>query len=154
MRCFLFAALLALVAATAHADPPVPFALGVSYDRSVKSGQNGYGFHLTADLGKHVRLQPEFIYLTEHNDVATLQLNLNAHWRMPLFDSFGIYPLVGMSYSHWGYTGPNASRWGMNAGCGAEYCFGGRVSLFTEVRLLVVSHETQPIYTVGLKYHL
>ncbi|MBQ7689744.1 MAG: outer membrane beta-barrel protein [Muribaculaceae bacterium] len=154
LRHLLLAVSLAWTAIATHAAAPLPLSLGVSYDRSIKSHQNGYGFQLTADLGSRFRLQPEFIYLTEHAGVATLQLNLNAHWRVPLFDSFGIYPLAGLSYSHWGYDGPNASRWGMNAGCGAEYTFGSRITLFTEVRLLVVSHETQPIYTAGLKYHL
>ena len=93
------------------------------------------------------------IYFAEHNNTSTLNLNINLHYRLPLFDRFGIYPFIGVSYTHWGYDGPNASRWGANAGCGAEYRFSRRISMFTEVRLQLVSHETQPIVGAGLKYH-
>ena len=135
------------------AEPPVPMALGLTYNRSTLSHQNGIGLKLQADLGSRVRIEPEMIYFAEHDSTTALHLNMNLHWRIGLFDRFGIYPLAGVSYSHWGYQGPNASRWGANLGCGAEYRFMKRLSAYTELRLLIVAHETQPIYTVGLKYH-
>ena len=137
----------------AKAAPPLPMAFGVTYNRSIKSHQNGLGFKLVTDLGKRVRIEPEMIYFAAHDDVTALHLNINLHWRMPLFDSFTFYPLVGLSYTHWGYEGPNANRWGANLGAGAEFQFMRQLSAFTEARVLFVSHETQPIYNVGLKYH-
>ncbi|MBP3737559.1 MAG: outer membrane beta-barrel protein [Muribaculaceae bacterium] len=136
-----------------QAAPPVPLALGVTYNRATKHHQNGWGMKLQADLGSRLRLEPELMYFAEHHQVTTLNLSLNLHWRIPLFDHFGIYPLAGLNYSHWGYEGPNASRLGMNVGCGAEYRFMRALSGFTEVRMQLVSHESQPIFTFGLKYH-
>ena len=135
------------------ASTPVPIAFGVGYFRAVKNSQHGWAAKVQADLGQHLRLEPEMMYFAEHKDVTTLDINLNLHWRLKLFDSFGIYPLVGINYSHWGYEGPNASRWGANLGCGAEYRFSRRISVFTEARLQFVSHETQPLIGAGLKYH-
>lgn len=147
---------LALGAFTAQAAPPMPLplAFGLTYNRATKNHQNGWGMKLQVDLGPRFRLEPEMMYFAEHDDVSTLDLNLNLHWRIPLFSHFGVYPFAGVSYSHWGYNGPNASRWGCNLGCGAELFFARRWSGFTETRLQIVSHETQPIFTFGLKYHI
>ena len=144
---------LLMAAMAAMAAPPVPMAIGLSYNRTLKSDQNGLGVKLTSDLGKRLRIEPEFIYFWAHDDVTTLHLNVNIHWRLPLFDAFAVYPLAGVSYTHWGVEGPNPSRWGANLGCGAEYRFSKPLSAFTEARILLVSHETQPIYSFGLKYH-
>ncbi|MBR1804378.1 MAG: porin family protein [Muribaculaceae bacterium] len=146
--------LVALCAALpVEASTPVPVAMGVTYNRATKHHQNGWGLKLQADLGSRLRLEPELMYFAQHHQVTTLNLSLNLHWRIPLFDQFGIYPLAGLNYSHWGYDGPNASRWGMNVGCGAEYRFMRALSGFTEARMQLVSHESQPIFTFGLKYH-
>ena len=155
MRALLTA--IALLASTsmivAEARPPLPMAFGVSYNYAFKNGQHGWAAKLQADLGSRFRLEPEMMYFSKSNGVTTLKLSLNLHWRKQLFSRFGIYPIVGVNYSHWGYDGPNASRWGANIGCGAEYRIARALSGFTETRLQFVSHETQPMVGVGLKYH-
>lgn len=135
------------------AGPPVPLALGLTYNRATKHHQHGWGIKLQADLGHRLRLEPELMYFAEHHEVTTLDLNVNLHWRVPIFDHFDIYPLSGVNYSHWGYNGPNASRWGMNLGCGAEFRITRSLTAFTEARMQLVSHESQPIFTFGLKHH-
>ena len=153
LRFVLLAAVTAFVVNAVEAAPPLPMAFAATYNWSVKDHQHGFGLKLPTDLGHRLRLEPEFVYFAAHDDVTALHLNVNLHWRVPLFNAFGVYPLLGLSYSHWGYEGPNASRWGANVGCGAEYRFARRLSALTEVRLLLVSRESQPIYTFGLNYH-
>lgn len=153
-KLFFVIAFLALMGnQVAIARPPLPVAFGLSYFRATKNHQNGWAAKLQLDLGKHFRLEPEMMYFAENEGVSTLDLNLNLHYRMKLFDGFGIYPFAGLNYSHWGYDGPNASRWGANLGCGAEYRFSKKMSGFTEARLQFVSHESQPLIGAGLKYH-
>lgn len=155
MRKLLFIIMLASVLAlnAKETKTSLPLAFGVSYNHAFKNNQHGWAAKLQADLGHRFRLEPEMMYFAVHDGVSTLDLNLNLHYRMRLFDGFAIYPFIGVNYSHWGYDGPNASRWGANLGCGAEYRISHRLSLFTEARLQFVSHETQPLLGAGLKYH-
>lgn len=138
---------------TARARTPIPMAVGLSYNRAFKNSQNGWAAKLQVPLNRRIRIEPEMLYFAEHDGVTTLNLSLNVHWCRRLFDGFSIYPFAGLNYSHWGYDGPNASRWGANLGCGAEYRFSGTISGFTEARLQCVAHETQPMVGAGLKYH-
>jgi len=62
-----------------------------------------------------------------------------------------LYPFAGVSYSHWGYDGPNISRWGANLGAGLDLYLGNRWSLIGEFRFMLVKQETQAITTVGIK---
>lgn len=147
-------ALLTLLAAvlSLHAAPPFTMALGATYCRATEYGQNGAGMKLQVGLSKKLRVEPEILYFAQKKDVTTLNLNFNVHYLFPLVEGLALYPFVGPSYTHWGYEGPNASRWGANVGCGAELSVGSRFGVFAEARLQLVSHETQPIMGIGLKY--
>lgn len=130
-------------------------AVGAAYYHATEFGQHGGGVKLQLNTLFNLRLEPEIIYFAQHKDVSTLHLNLNVQYVKSLIKGFNLYPFIGPSYSHWGYDGePNASRWGFNLGCGAELDVIKPFSIFAETRLQFVSHESQPIFTIGLKYHL
>lgn len=141
------------IAIGAQAFERPPMSLGVTYDYATEYSQHGFGIKLQAPIGHHVRLEPEFIYCNENKDATTLHLNLNAQYVKPVTERMNIYPFVGVGYSHWGYIGPNANRWGMNLGAGLEYDLGRRWGVLGELRLHAVKQETQIMTTVGLKYN-
>lgn len=146
----LLIAVTTIVAAYAIERPPL--AVGFTYDYAFKHQQHGFGLKLQTRVFKSFRLEPEFIYCNEHKDVTTLHLNLNLHNVRPITPRLNLYPFMGLAYSHWGYVGPNANRWGVNLGAGLEYYLGRNWSALTELRLHGVKRETQLIYTLGLKY--
>ena len=149
------AVLTALWCSTAHAKIPIKMALGAAYYNAMEYQQHGGGVKLQVNVIKNFRLEPEIIYFAQHKDVSTLNLNLNLQYVRTLIKGINLYPFAGASYSHWGYDGePNASRWGLNLGCGAELDVIKPISIFAETRLQFVSHESQPIFAVGVKYRL
>ena len=147
----LLIAIVASLTATAIERPPL--ALGLTYNHATEYGQHALGVKLQSRLGQHFRLEPELIYCNERKEVTTLHLNVNVHYVMPMATRLNIYPFAGVGYSHWGYVGPNANRWGVNLGAGIEYYLGRRWGALTELRLHGVKHETQTLFTLGLKYN-
>lgn len=148
-------ALLLLVSAAmlvAGAVERPPLAIGFTYNHATEYSHNGFGVKLQGRVSNRLRFEPEMIYTFENKDVTTLHLNLNVHYLLLMSQRFNIYPYAGLSYSHWGYVGPNVNRWGLNLGAGLEYDLGRRWGVLGELRLQAIKSETQLITTLGLKY--
>ncbi len=148
---YLAAATLCLVAALQLGARP-PMGVAATYNFATEYQQHGIGAKLCLDLFRNIRLEPEIIYFAQSQDATTLQLNANVHYVMPMTSRLFLYPYAGVSYSHWGYVGPDRSRWGMNLGGGAELTLGQRWSVIGEFRFMFVKQETQAIVTFGLKH--
>lgn len=132
-------------------DARPPMGIAATYNFASEYQQHGIGAKLSLDVFGPWRLEPEMIYFAQNDDVTTLQLNVNVHYVMPITSRFFLYPFAGVTYSHWGYVGPDHSRWGMNLGGGAEFNLGRRWSVIGEFRFMLVSQETQAITTFGIK---
>lgn len=146
-------ALCALVAITACAQRPrLRSAVAVTYDYATEYRQHGVGAKLRLGLDSHWRLEPELIYFAESRKVTTLQLNAHIHYVEHLGGPVLLYPFAGVSYSHWGYEGPNVNRWGANLGAGLELNIGRGWAVVGEFRFMLVKQETQAITTVGLSH--
>ena len=135
---------------TTSARPPL--ALGVTYNYATEYGQHGIGAKLQLPLGHHWRVSPELIYFAKRRDVTSLHINVNVEHLLPVMSHVQVYPFAGISYSHWGYTGPNASRWGANLGAGLEISLGRSWAALGEARLMLVSRETQVVTSLGIKH--
>ncbi len=129
----------------------LPMGVAATYNFASEYQQHGFGAKLCLDVFGPWRLEPEMVYFAQSDDVTTLQLNVNVHYVMPMMSRLYLYPFAGVTYSHWGYVGPDHSRWGMNLGGGAELTLGRQWSLIGEFRYMLVSHETQAITTLGIK---
>ena len=128
-------------------------ALGATFDYAWKHNQAGFGVKFQYRIVDHVRIEPEMKYFPTHDDVSTLHLSLNVHNLLDIAsDRKTLYPFVGLAYTHWGYVGPDESRVGANLGCGIEYRLNNPLSVFAEQRVQLVSHETQAITSLGVKY--
>lgn len=143
---------IAAIAMGTQAIERPPLALGLTYDYATEYHQHGFGVKLQAPVGKHLRLEPEMIYFNENRDVTAMHLNFNVHYLMPMASHLNLYPFAGVTYSHWGYEGPNANRWGLNLGAGIEYKLSHHWGILVEARLQAIKQETQVISTMGLKY--
>ena len=126
-------------------------ALGLSYDFATEYRQHGLGMKFQVGIDSHWRIEPEIIYFFQSRNVTTLHLNANVQYAMPVVSTLQIYPFMGLSYSHWGYDGPNANRWGANLGAGVEVGLSDNWTAFAEFRFMLVPKETQAISAIGLK---
>ena len=129
-----------------------PMAVGLTYDYATEYGQHGVGAKLQLGIDSHWRIEPEMIYFAQSRKVTTLQLNVNVHYVHHVAGPLAIYPFVGMTYSHWGYKGPNVNRWGANLGAGLELSLGRCWVAVGEGRFMLVKQETQAVTSLGLKH--
>jgi len=127
-------------------------AVGVTYNYATEYHQHGIGAKLQLGIDSHWRIEPEMVYFAQSRDVTTLQLNVNVHYVQHVAGPLALYPFVGMTYSHWGYDGPNVNRWGANLGAGLELSLGRRWVALGEARFMLVKQETQAITTLGIKH--
>ena len=138
----------------AHAFDRPRMAAALTYNYASSYDQHGFGLRLQVPVGNHFRIEPEFIYFTQRKEVATLNLNCNLHYVMPMTSQVNIYPYLGFSYSHWGYPGPNANRIGVNIGAGVEYNINARWGVLGEMRGQLMKKESQFVGILGVKYSL
>lgn len=129
-----------------------PMAVGMAYGYATEYHQHGVGAKLQLGIDSHWRIEPEMIYFAQNREVTTLQLNANVHYVQHVGGPLSLYPFVGVTYSHWGYNGPDHSRWGANLGAGLEVNLGRRWVAFGEFRFMLVKQETQAVTTLGLKH--
>lgn len=127
-------------------------AVAVDYNYAYKHEQSGVGLKFLYAFTDNWRVEPEVMYLAKNEGVSTLNLSLNAHYVLPLASRVGVYALAGINYSHWGLTGPDEDRVGANLGAGVEMRF-NPVGIFAEHRFQLVSHESQNITSVGLRFY-
>lgn len=129
-----------------------PRAVALTYDYATEYRQHGLSAKLQLGVDSHWRIEPELIYFAEKREVTSLMMDLNLQYVQPIVSQLSLYPFAGVSYSHWGYEGPNKSRWGANLGAGLELGLGRNWMAVGELRYLLVSNETEAVATVGLKY--
>ncbi len=129
-----------------------PMAVGMTYNYATEYGQHGIGAKLQLGIDNHWRIEPELIYFAQRRQVTTLQLNANVHYVRHIAGPLSLYPFVGVTYSHWGYQGPDRSRWGANLGAGLEVNLGRRWVAVGEARFMLIKQETQAVTTLGLKH--
>ena len=129
-------------------------AVGATYNFAWGHNQSGFGLKFDCNLIHQIRLEPELIYSSEHDDITTLHLNVNLHYLVPLIDRLTLFPIAGLSYSRWGYQTPadDGSRWGANVGAGLEIDLGRQWVVVAEHRYQLVRRETQGLSGIGLKY--
>lgn len=147
----IIAAMMAITASAQHWR--LPNAVAATYNYATEYHQHGLGAKLQLGITGPWRLEPEIIYFAQSNKVTTLQLNANLHYVRPITQALGLYPFAGVTYSHWGYEGPDRSRWGANLGAGLEIYLGRRWGAFGEFRFMLVKQETQAVTTLGLKHY-
>lgn len=153
MKKFIFSAIVCLCAAFA-ANASTPMSLGIGFNYGSKFDQPGLGVKLQASITPQIRIEPEFIYFFKNDGVETFDVNLNFHYLFPLAPKVKLYPLVGLSYSHWSFDGPfdDENRFGVNIGAGIEFALARNVGLFVEERGQLVSDYSQSVTSVGLKF--
>lgn len=129
-------------------------AVAVEYAFASHHGLHGIGFQYHVGLPLSLRLEPEFIYYFKNGDTSCWNANLNVVYVTEVATTFTLYPYAGVACMHNGYgkSRHDATRYGMNLGCGAEFNITSQVAFFIEEKFQFISHESQAVTQAGFRY--
>ncbi|WP_165040629.1 porin family protein [Dysgonomonas sp. ZJ709] len=105
----------------------------------------GVGVEGRYSIMENVRIAPEVTFFFPKNHTMGLDVNVNAHYVLPLQDGFSIYPLAGFAminnrYSNDGNSNSNTD-FGFNLGAGAEYSISPKNFLNLDFKYTFTDHD-------------
>ena len=117
------------------------FGLGVKYDYNVLS---------------RLRLEGNFDYYFEDDNLSFLDVMVHAHYLFPVGSRFNVYPIVGLGWgnlhSSWGDSSRNYSRFVFDVGIGAQFDITSRLYADFEFKYQYVKDFQRLPISVGLAY--
>ena len=143
----------------------------ISISAFAQSGTKAVGGHLVfaennKNLGigvkgqysftNHLRGQASFNYYLKSNDVTLWDLNLDAHYLFNVAKKVNVYPLAGVTYSHWSHDNLDLSdgNIGINLGGGAEFELNSKWNLGAELKFQIINNYNQLVLSLGVGYKL
>lgn len=177
---FAFALILGMGIAQAQ-DAQGESAVGAKllYGSEIKS--MGLGVDFQYCVIDHLRAEVGFNYFFEHNHTKWMDVNLNAHYLVGLWNhQLFIYPLAGLNYTMTKVKYPESyeirtietpsgeitegpvlipshsdedNHIGMNVGAGVEYMLNDRFSASLEYRHTIVRKVDQGVFGFNIHYH-
>ena len=156
MKKVLVFGLVALASVLAVNAQKGDFSIGAQFNYASKNSMIGIGANLQYEFIKNVRVEPEFIYYLENDDISAINANLNFHYLIRTGSGFVLYPLAGFSYAHFkddaGIFSSDWDRFGANIGFGSEYRINERFRFYIEERFQILKDWNQSVTALGLRY--
>lgn len=109
----------------------------------------GIGVKVQYSITDHWRVEPSFDITFKHHHNTMWDINANVHYVLNVVDKFNIYPLAGLTFSHW--TG-DINCFGVNLGMGAEYYINSRWGIFAELKYQLIPDYNQTLTSIGVNY--
>ena len=118
-------------------------AAGVSLNYGTEISSIGLGVKYQYNITNDIRLEPSITYFFENKGVDMFDMNVNAHYLLPLASNIRLYPLAGLTYTRW------ATDFGHG---GAEFDITDELMMNFELKYQCVSDFDQAIFSIGLAY--
>ncbi len=109
----------------------------------------GLGVKVQYHITNHWRVEPSFDITFKHRGMTMWDVNANVHYVFNVVNNFNIYPLAGLTFSHW--TG-DTNCFGANVGMGAEYYINSHWGVFSEVKYQLIPDYNQSLTSIGVNY--
>lgn len=136
-------------------------ALGVNLSYGTEIESIGLGAKYQYNITDQIRLEPSLDYFFKNDGLSMFDINLNAHYLVPVSSGVKIYPLAGFTYTNWHVdlgdiaglsVGASESRVGVNLGAGAEFDVSSNLALSFELKYQLISDVDQAVLGIGLAY--
>ena len=133
-------------------------AAGVSLNYGTEISSIGIGVKYQYNITNDIRLEPSITYFFENKGLDMFDMNVNAHYLLPLASNIRLYPLAGLTYARWASDFGNGgaeitySKLGINLGGGAEFDITDELMMNFELKYQCVSDFDQAIFSIGLAY--
>lgn len=117
----------------------------------------GVGVKYQYNILDALRLEPSVDYYFENDGLSMFDINLNAHYLLPIAKGARLYPVFGLTYTNWnwdledGYD-LNKDKFGVNLGAGAEFDLSASWMMNFEVKYQLISDWDQGVFNIGFAY--
>ena len=150
---------------------------GVNMAYGIKVPNVGMELEMHYGILDDIRLEASFDYLFRNKAINMWDLNLNAHYVIPVSKHVGLYPLVGFAYTNWGVkanwsvedkeiadkiedmglltegkVSGHTGKIGANLGVGADYNLSEKLALNLEAKYQLLSDLSQVVFSCGVTY--
>ena len=164
MKKIMLVALCTILSAGAFAQKnTTAVGLTASYGTEIKSF--GIGAKAQYSFTDAIRAEASFDYFLEKDGLKMWDINLNAHYLFSIGEKLKVYPLAGLSFTHWTVDlGPlkefselagvsaSDSKFGFNLGGGIQYDLTSNLFVNAEAKYQFISDFDQAVFSVGLAY--
>lgn len=155
MKKLIFVSLFALLSVVVATAQKGDFSVGGQFNYASKNSMVGLGANLQYEFIDNFRIEPEFIYYFENNEISAINANVNFHYLIRTGSNFVLYPIAGFSYARFHESGlfaQDVDRFGANIGFGAEYRINEHFRFYTEERIQVLKKWNQSVTALGVRY--
>ena len=157
MKKFFMLFAMVLVSATMFAQQGYK-AAGINLNYGMHSDVKNFGIGAKFQYGflQNLRAEASFNYYFEKDHVTDIEIDLNAHYLLPVGGNVVVYPLAGIAWlnksmSYGGYS-KSESRIGLNLGCGIEYPIANNIKVNAEAKYELISDFNRPVFSIGAAY--
>lgn len=134
-------------------------ALGASINYGTEIESVGIGIRYDYMLSNSFRLTPNATFWIKNDDLSSWDINVDIQYLFPIAERFKIYPLVGLTVSHWKWDGKdhNVDSWndtyvGANLGVGVEYDIAPNWLINLDAKYRIIKDEGQFVIGIGFAY--
>ena len=135
------------------------WALGLNIPLTFGNGSHlGFGPKLQYYATQALRFEASFDYFLEAKHRIDWDLNFNLHYLIPAKYNISFYPIVGMTFKHFHWTGDwfekpdDEGRLGLNIGMGAQYDITSVIYVNYELKYQYVNDFDCGNMCVGIGY--
>lgn len=151
--------------------------VGLNIGYGIEVPNTGMGLEIQYGVRDDIRLEAGFDYFFRNKSINMWDLNLNAHYLVPISKHFEAYPLVGFAYTNWGVKkgwsvedkevankiedsgilaegeiSGHSSKVGANLGAGFEYNYSSNLTFNIEAKYQLLSDLSQAVFSLGIAY--
>lgn len=177
MRKLFFTFIVSLISICSFAQTKGDKAVGINLSYATKNSNIGIGVKGQYNITDAIRTEASFDYFLKKDGLTVWDINVNAHYLFPVANKIKIYPLAGLTYTHWnssfsfevpkiaGYYGSygndedydldsssSTGKIGVNLGGGASYELTDQLLLNAEIKYQLISDYNQAVFSVGIAY--
>lgn len=152
-------------------------AVGVNLLYGTEAKNLGIGVKGQYNFTDALRGEAAFDYFLKKDGVNSWDVNVSAHYLFPIKDKLTLYPLAGVTYTHWstsyevvnykvnmndadapnmsitsGKASASSGKFGIHFGGGAQYDLTDNLVLNAELKYQLVSSFDQGVISVGVAY--
>jgi len=145
-------------------------AVGLNFSYGSKFEQMGVGIKGQYHFTNHFRGEASFDSFFKKDGVSMWDINFNFHYVIPIAQGLKVYPLVGLTYTHWssdldvevdsdgwGFDisidgGTSKDEVGANIGGGFQIDFSPNFSFNFEAKYQLISDFDQAVISLGIAY--
>ncbi|WP_300730005.1 outer membrane beta-barrel protein [uncultured Bacteroides sp.] len=118
----------------------------------------GLGVRYQYDITSNIRIQPEFNYFMEENNLSYWELGADFVYLFPIEQNLYMYPLCGVSFLHTHFNFDDRTKGSLNEGdltmkigAGLQYLLTYSIRLVGEPKFQFSSY-TQFVFILGVTY--